>query len=86
MYTLSTKQFSIIILDYLVSYLFFIFSPKDKSRSDTQREDSEGEKKPGSRVGSRPSTPVFVPLYDKDLIRTLAEVTFINGEVNRRTF
>ncbi|GFS07539.1 cilia- and flagella-associated protein 46 [Elysia marginata] len=55
-------------------------SPKDRNRIDTQREDSEGEKKPGSRVGSRPSTPVVVPLYDKDLIRTLAEVAFINGE------
>ncbi|GFO25849.1 cilia- and flagella-associated protein 46-like [Plakobranchus ocellatus] len=56
-------------------------SPKaERSRSDTQREDSEGEKKTNSRMGSRPSTPVFVPLYDKDLIRILAEVAFINGE------
>ncbi|RUS85833.1 hypothetical protein EGW08_006385 [Elysia chlorotica] len=55
-------------------------SPKEKRSSELQREDSESERKPGSRVGSRPSTPVVVPLYDKDLIRTLAEVTFINGE------
>lgn len=32
--------------------------------------------------GSRPDSPTqVVPLYDKDLIRMLAEVNFIQGEV-----
>ncbi|XP_076434592.1 cilia- and flagella-associated protein 46-like isoform X2 [Babylonia areolata] len=55
-------------------------TPKgERSRTDL-KEESE-EKKGSSRVGSRPLTPVEgVPLYDKDLIRMLAEVNFINGE------
>ena len=33
-------------------------------------------------AGSRPTSPTpIVPLYDKDLIRMLAEVNFIQGEV-----
>lgn len=36
-----------------------------------------------SQPGSRPTSPDrMVPLYDKDLIRMLAEVAFIQGEVN----
>lgn len=35
-----------------------------------------------SQPGSRPTSPDrMVPLYDKDLIRMLAEVAFIQGEV-----
>lgn len=35
-----------------------------------------------SQPGSRPTSPErMVPLYDKDLIRMLAEVAFIQGEV-----
>ncbi|XP_035825239.1 cilia- and flagella-associated protein 46 [Aplysia californica] len=57
-------------------------SPKpDKSRSDMSKEkEDEPEKRTGSRVGSRPSTPQMVALYDKDLIRMMSEVAFINGE------
>ena len=35
-----------------------------------------------TKLGTRPSSPErVVPLYDKDLIRMLAEVQFIQGEV-----
>ena len=35
-----------------------------------------------TKLGTRPSSPErAVPLYDKDLIRMLAEVQFIQGEV-----
>lgn len=52
----------------------------ERSRTDLKEEGEE--KKAISRVGSRPLTPTneAVPLYDKDLIRMLAEVNFINGE------
>ncbi|KAK7109057.1 hypothetical protein V1264_013170 [Littorina saxatilis] len=57
-----------------------IDTPKpERSRTD-MKEDGE-EKKASSRVGSRALTPVEgVALYDKDLIRMMAEVNFINGE------
>ena len=60
---------------------FSVHRPKaERSRAD-MKEESE-EKKASSRLGSRPHTPVeSVPLYDKDLIRMLAEVNFVNGEV-----
>ncbi|XP_071090002.1 cilia- and flagella-associated protein 46-like [Haliotis cracherodii] len=57
-------------------------SPKQE-RSRTAERESRDEvpiEKTGSRLGSRPTTPVSVSLYDKDLIRILAEVNFIQGE------
>lgn len=48
----------------------------------TVTEGGESDRKGPGRPQSRPSSPDrFVPLYDKDLIRMLAEVQFIQGEV-----
>ncbi|KAK7482059.1 hypothetical protein BaRGS_00026751 [Batillaria attramentaria] len=59
-------------------------TPKpERTKTDVEKtkgDDAEGDKKAGSRLGSRPMTPQGVSLYDKDLIRMLAEVNFINGE------
>ena len=62
--------------------VFLVFHrPKPEKTKDSMKEDSDVQKA-GSRIGSRPQTPAGeVPLYDKDLIRMLAEVNFVNGEV-----
>jgi hypothetical protein len=53
----------------------------------TDGEDSSPRLVNRQASGSRPTTPTqMVPLYEKDLIRTLAEVNFINGEVIKITF
>lgn len=46
-----------------------------KSKDGSESTDPEKSK-------DRISSAIEVPLYDKDLIRTLAEVNFINGEVS----
>lgn len=48
----------------------------------TSGTDLGDKSKADSKLGTRPSSPERpVPLYDKDLIRMLAEVQFIQGEV-----
>ena len=71
----------LVILTQMAAYIFSVCRPKAERTRGDLKEESE-EKKASSRVGSRPLTPVEgVPLYDKDLIRMLAEVNFVNGEV-----
>lgn len=57
-----------------------------KGEGETAREKSSSriakDKDSGTGAGSRPASPEpGVPLYDKDLIRMLVEVNFIQGEV-----
>ena len=55
---------------------------KEQERDKSSKMAKEKEKDKESGPGSRPGTPEpQVPLYDKDLIRMLAEVNFIQGEV-----
>ncbi|ESP03735.1 hypothetical protein LOTGIDRAFT_237561 [Lottia gigantea] len=69
---------------HMANTYYLVFSPVTVSREKESREDgatSEIEKKSTSRIGSRPTTPdQSLPLYNKDLLRILAEVNFILGE------
>lgn len=81
-------------MSYVDYDVLIIFSPKpekakDGSTSaagvvpDTVGSSMDGGVKADSKLGTRPSSPErAVPLYDKDLIRMLAEVQFIQGEVH----
>ena len=55
---------------------------RERSTTSKMSVKEKGEKVEGSAT-SRPSSPEPpVPLYEKDLVRTMAEVNFINGEVS----
>ncbi|XP_064631435.1 cilia- and flagella-associated protein 46-like isoform X3 [Lineus longissimus] len=67
-------------------------TPKRRQRLQTQEQTAPDAAADGEdasprninrQASSRPSTPTqLIPLYEKDLVRTLAEVNFINGEAS----
>ena len=83
----SRQYVDVLSPNFLSIPRLFCRSPRGKKKR--QNADGDGGDGPGttsrnSHPGddSRPGSPDrFVPLYDKDLIRMMAEVNFINGEV-----
>lgn len=67
-------------------FLCLCRSPRQKKRrqGDAESGDGHGTASRSSQGGedSRPGSPDrMVPLYDRDLLRMMAEVNFVNGEV-----
>ena len=55
---------------------------REKSSGKVAKGDKDKDRESAVGAGSRPASPEpLVPLYDKDLIRMLSEVNFIQGEV-----